>query len=269
MRVFSICFGLIAAALLSKAETQPVASAASANPLVWDALAKSADLPAMTNTVLFTFWVTNTSLQDATILSTETSCDCTVAEAAEKLPWQIAPGSNGWMNVRVNTKGKFGSLEKSVAVRSSSGTQVLTIRVKIPLSPAPFNVSVRQQDMMAAKADRQAVFKDHCAACHSWPAAHQTGEVLFEKACGICHISAHRAEMVPDLFAIKRPTDAAFWRELITHGKAGSLMPAFALSEGGILDTNQIESLVEYAVKRFPSKFPPPPDPSDYLFKRN
>jgi hypothetical protein len=29
-------------------------------------------------------------------------------------------------------------------------------------------------------------------------------------------------------------------------------MPAFAKSEGGILDTNQVESLVEYLVKKFP-----------------
>jgi mono/diheme cytochrome c family protein len=74
---------------------------------------------------------------------------------------------------------------------------------------------------------------------------------------------------VPDLFAIKHPTDAAFWREMITHGKPGSLMPAFALSDGGILDTNQIESLVEYAMKKYPSKLPPPPDTDDVLLKRN
>jgi mono/diheme cytochrome c family protein len=265
MRALTIFFALFSTISLSRAE----APAAAANPLVWDALEKSADLPTMTNTVLFTFWVTNTSSQDATIISTDTSCDCTVAEAAEKLPWQFAPGSNGWMNVRVNTKGKFGTLEKSVTVYSAAGAQVLTIRVKIPLSPAPFNVSARQQDVLAAKADRQAVFKGHCAACHNLPAAHQAGEVLFEKACAICHISAHRAEIVPDLSAIKRPTDAAFWREMITHGKAGSLMPAFASSEGGILDTNQIESLVEFAMKQYPSKAPPPPDPTDYLLKRN
>jgi mono/diheme cytochrome c family protein len=267
MRALTICFVFVATVLLSRAEIPPPALATNGQALVWDALEKSADLPAMTNIAYFMFWMTNTSSQEATILSTDTSCDCTVAEAGEKLPWRIAPGGSGWLKVNINTKGKFGALEKSVAVRSSSGTQVLTIHVKIPLTPAPFNVSVRQQDMMAAKANRQAVFGEHCSACHS-PGGHLTGEQLFSQACGICHISAHRAEMVPDLFAIKHPTDAGFWREMITHGKPGSLMPAFASTEGGILDTNQIESLVAYCLKAFPSR-KPAPDPDDYLLKRN
>jgi mono/diheme cytochrome c family protein len=123
---------------------------------------------------------------------------------------------------------------------------------------------------MAAKADRQAVFRGHCAACHTWPAAQRTGESLFQKACGICHISEDRANFVPDLTALKHPTDANFWRDWIVHGKPGTLMPAFAIAEGGILDTNQVESLVDYLVKNYPSKVParPAADPSDYLLQQ-
>jgi hypothetical protein len=225
IRAFCICVALFTAGLMSRAETTAPTATVPSNALVWDAMDKSTDLPAMTNIAYFTFWVTNTASEDTTILSTETSCDCTVAEAGEKLPWRMAPGASGPMKVRVNTKGKYGMFEKSVTVYASSGNQVLTIHLKSPISPAPFHVSVRQQDMVAAKADRQAVFKEHCAVCHSWPAGHQTGEILFEKACGICHISAHRAEVVPDLATIKHPTDAAFWRQMILHGKPGSLMP--------------------------------------------
>jgi mono/diheme cytochrome c family protein len=261
MRIFQWCSALLATVCLSRAET------AQSNPLVWDALKKAADLPAMTNIAHFTFWVTNTSSEDATILSTETSCDCTVAEAKEKLPWKISPGAGGPLQVNVNTLGKFGVVEKSVSVFSSHGTQTLAIRLNIPLGPAPFNVSVRQQDVMAAKADRQAVFGGHCAVCHRWPAGNQKGEPLFQAACGICHISAHRAEIVPDLSAIKHATDAEFWRSMIAHGKPGSVMPAFALSEGGILDTNQVESLVDYLTKTYPSKVPAP-DPTDYLLRK-
>jgi mono/diheme cytochrome c family protein len=224
------------------------------NPLVWDALEKSDDLPAMTNTAHFTFWVTNTSAAKATILSTETECDCTVAETGKKLPWTIAPGEGGMLNVSLNSLGKFGLVTKTVTVTTSHGTQNLTIRVNIPLTPAPFNISARQRDVMAAKADRQAVFRDHCAACHAWPAAGQTGEALFDKACGICHTADHRAEMVPELAFLNRETSAGYWRTNVIFGKPGSLMPAFAKSEGGILETNQIESLVEYLVKRYPSK---------------
>jgi len=230
------------------------ASGSDSNALVWDALEKNATLPAMTNIARITFWMTNVSSAETTILSTETSCDCTVAEAAKKLPWPIAPGDGGALNVNVNTIGKFGLVTKTVTVHTSRGAQVLTIRVKIPFSPAPFNVSARQRDMLAAQADRQVVFRGSCAPCHASPAAGQTGEILFYQACGICHTAEHRAEMVPELASLNRETPAEYWRTNIIFGKPGSLMPAFAKSAGGILETNQIESLVEYLAKTYPSK---------------
>jgi mono/diheme cytochrome c family protein len=238
-------------ALIARAEISPAPSSA---PLVWDALEKHADLPAMTNNAYFTFWVTNTSATEAAIVATETSCDCTVVEAAKILPWHIAPGESGPLNVRLNIRGKWGVVTKTITVHSSDGTQELTIHAKIPLTPAPSNISVRRRDMMAAQEDRQTVFRGSCAACHALPADGRTGEPLFVKACGICHTAEHRAEMVPDLAALKHDTDAAYWQNWITHGKEGSLMPAFAQSERGILDPNQIASLVEYLVKTYPSK---------------
>jgi mono/diheme cytochrome c family protein len=171
--------------------------------------------------------------------------------------------------VSVNTRGRYGAVERTVTVFTSHGAQTLTIRVKIPVTPAPYNVPPRQMDVLAAKADRQAVFRGHCAACHTWPAAQQMGENLFQKACGICHIDQYRADFVPDLAALKHPTDANFWRVWIVRGKPGTLMPAFAISEGGILDTNQVESLVDYLVKNYPSRVlaRPESDPSDYLLQ--
>ena len=255
-------------AVTGRAETPPEPVHLNvSNALAWDAVVKSMDLPAMTNSVLFTFLLTNRSAENVTIFSTDTSCDCTVAETVQKLPWQIAPGEGGTMTVRVNTKGRYGDQEKYVAVFTSLGTQMLTVHMKIPLSPAPFNVSVRQQDVMAAKADRQAVFGGHCAACHNWPAKNTIGEGLFQAACGICHISDKRADFVPDLFELKHPNTPEYWRGVITHGKTGTLMPAFASSEGGILDTNQIESLVDYLVNNVQSKAFPPPQPTDYLLQ--
>lgn len=253
-RTSSLALMLLSLALTTRAESfPPVIPSFAPSALVWDAVEKKADLEAMTNLTHFTFWVTNISAGEATIFSTETSCDCTVAEAAKKLPWHLAPDESGVLNVNVNTLGKFGLVTKTVTVHTTDGTQVLTIQVKIPVTPAPFNVSARKQDMMAAQADRQAVFRGSCAACHTWPTVGQTGEPLFQKACAICHVSDHRAEMVPDLARLTRATNAEYWRTNITSGKAGSLMPAFGKSEGGILDTNQIESLVDYLVKKYPS----------------
>lgn len=253
-RILILCFATLAGTLAARAEVPAAPLAANArHPLVWDAMEKKQELPGMTNLALFTFWVTNHSTSDAVIGWVEAECDCTVVEANKVFPWTIAPGAGGPLNIRVNIRGRFGDFVKTVTVHTSHGPQVLTVSMKIPLTPAPSNVSVRQKDLMAAKADRQAVFRGSCAACHTAPTAGLTGAALFTKACAICHQAEQRAEMVPDLAALKHPTDADHWRRWITSGKAGSVMPAFAHSEGGILNTNQIESLVEYVVKQFPS----------------
>jgi hypothetical protein len=63
---------------------------------------------------------------------------------------------------------------------------------------------------------------------------------------------------VPDLRALKHPTDADFWRQWITYGRAGSMMPAFAAAEGGPLSPKQIDALVEFMVKAFPNRTPQP-----------
>ena len=60
--------------------------------------------------------------------------------------------------------------------------------------------------------------------------------------------------MVPDLMVVREPRDAAFWQRWITEGKDRTLMPAFAREKGGPLSAEQIASLVEYAMKTFPSK---------------
>lgn len=224
------------------------------NPLVWDAMSKSSQLPFMTNVTYFTFYVTNQSSASAAIYSNQTSCDCTAATTVEHLPWELKPGEGGELSVLVNVRGEYGLVTRSVIVYSDHGIQTLTVNMDIPISPAPFNVSARLKEQMASQKDRQAVFGEHCAACHAWPAVGRTGESLFNAACGICHTSEHRAPMVPDLAALNMETSADFWRTSIIFGKTNSMMPAFAKTEGGILDTNQIESLVAFLTKKYPSK---------------
>jgi len=254
---FKVCFVTMVWALTARAETPSASTSTNApNPLVWDAMEKQVDLPGMTNVAFFTFWVTNASTTEVTIGAVEAECDCTVIDARKRFPWVIAPGASGSLDARVNIRGRFGLFVKTIDVHTSHGKQVLTVRMNIPLTPAQPNVSARQKDLMAAKADRQAVFRDGCAVCHATPTLGQTGRVLFEKACGICHMAEQRAEIVPDLTALQQATDADYWRTWITFGEAGSVMPAFAKSEGGILDVDQIESLVEYLMREFPSKNP-------------
>jgi len=246
-----VAFGVLA--VHAEKAAQSSTNAPITNPLVWDAMEKFARMTAMNQTTNFTFWVTNTSFTDTLITHTESSCDCTVAKLPSQ-PWVLRPGESGSLGVKMNLMGRHGRVSKEVWVGTSHGPQILRVHADIPLAPAPFNVSARQQDVLAARKDRQVVFEGRCAACHALPAAGRQGKDLFNKACAICHISRHRADFVPDLALLKRPTDAEYWRTWITHGKEGTLMPAFANSERGILDTHQIESLVEYLVEAYPAK---------------
>jgi hypothetical protein len=51
---------------------------------------------------------------------------------------------------------------------------------------------------------------------------------------------------VPDLHAIKHATDFDFWKTMITLGKPHTMMPAFAVSQGGPLTDVQVTSLATY-----------------------
>lgn len=166
----------------------------------------------------------------------------------------------------MNLAGKSGMIAKGVTIDTSLGIKQLTVRTHIPGATAPGSLPVqnsgimgdteRLKNMQLALADRQVVFKNaDCAKCHSEPAKGKTdGRLLYAAVCATCHNSHHRAAQVPDLRTLPHPTNAEHWRKWIAYGRAGSMMPAFAESEGGPLNEQQINSLVDFMVKAFPSR---------------
>ena len=222
------------------------------NPFVWDAMSKEVTPKAGETSINFTFWVTNTGPTEARIDAVSTSCGCTVAQLPST-PWIFKPGDSGPLTASMNLVGKFGLVQKLVHVSTSAGQQSLMVRANIPTPITPNTLSGRERNQLMTLGDRQAVFKGDCVKCHVEPAKDRHGEKLFIAACGVCHVSDHRAAMVPDLAAVKTATNADYWRAWVTYGKPGSLMPAFAKEQGGILDEKQVDSLVEYLAKKFPS----------------
>jgi hypothetical protein len=111
----------------------------------------------------------------------------------------------------------------------------------------------RNRNIELAKADRQAVFKSECAECHVKPAIGKLGKDLYAGACAVCHDTEHRATMVPDLHVFKHPETREYWGQIIADGKLNSLMPAFAFKNGGILNEQQITSLVDYMMTGYPN----------------
>jgi mono/diheme cytochrome c family protein len=226
--------------------------------LAWDALIKSVDSAADDQFARFSFSFTNVTTNLVTILNVHPSCGCTTAELPP-VPWVLAPGTNGEIKLSVSLAGKTGMLFKTVNVATDHGQKTLTLRINI-LPPVVRNLSPaeRAQQMAVAKIDRQAVFKGDCASCHVPKIEGKYGANLYNSICGICHEAQNRATMVPDLHHLKVPTNQEFWRTWITLGKPGSLMPAFAASQGGPLSDMQIASLAMYLNQTFPSNTPLP-----------
>jgi cytochrome c5 len=228
--------------------------------IAWDDLMKATDAASTQAQAHFTFNLTNVSSGNVAILNVHPSCGCTTAQLPP-LPWILAPGTNGQINITVNLAGKRGTLFKTVNVSTDKGSKMLTLRINIlpPPIPSAMTDEERARGLAAAKVDRQAVFKNDCATCHAKPAEGKYGKELYDAVCGVCHEAEHRATMVPDLHALKIPTNEDFWRTWVAHGKPGSLMPAFSTVEGGPLTDMQIASLAAYLNGAIPSRVAPPP----------
>ncbi len=160
-----------------------------------------------------------------------------------------------------------GEKTKTLTVNSDKGNKVLFAKATVLPEPAPMTEMDRTNNVSMAKADRQAVFKGDCVRCHVDPARDSAGhdkmgQDLYTAVCGICHNAEHQANFVPVLNRLPVPTSAEFWKNWIMHGKPGTLMPAFAKPEGGILSDEQIESLTQYLAATIPSHPVVPAPPS-------
>ncbi len=199
----------------------------------------------------FRFGLTNVSKETVTIVGVHTSCGCTVAQLPSQ-PWLLAPGDHGEIGVTVDLRGKMGNIVKTATVTSSVGMIQLMVQIAIPKpDPKSMTAEDRTRNLQVAQVDRQVVFRGDCANCHVVPTIGKLGKQLYDTACAICHEGEHRASMVPNLRALNKPTDHAYWTQWITDGRVGSLMPAFAVRNGGILSDLQVRSLADYLAGDF------------------
>lgn len=200
----------------------------------------------------FVFNLTNISSGDVIINFVQTSCGCTVAKLPST-PWKLAAKESGQISATMKLAGTppGGSKTKVLTVSTDKGNKQLFVKTTI------FPEMNRTNNQRMAMADRQAVFKGDCARCHAAAAKDaagidKSGKDLLAAVCDICHESDHRASFVPNLHHLSEPTTAQFWKNWIAHGKPGTLMPAFAKSEGGILSEAQIDSLASYLTATIP-----------------
>jgi cytochrome c5 len=232
-------------------------NAVSAQPLQFDALEKSVETKPGDKESRFSFIARNTTNEPVTIEEVQTSCGCT--SVVKKSPWVVQPGESDTIQVSMDLLGRQGTVTKSVYVFTNKGVQTLKVVTMIPAGQIPHAqestpalLSDRQRNQLKALRDRQIVFRGDCARCHAKPTEGLAGEKLYGRACGICHNSPNRASMVPDLAQISKVKDKLYWEVWIKYGRKGSLMPAFHQSQGGPLDDNQVNSLVDFLLTEVP-----------------
>lgn len=223
--------------------------------IAWDSVDKAVTVNFGEPVAKFQFTFTNVTAAPVTVVAVSTSCGCTTAQVPP-MPWALTPGQGASFAVNMNLAGKSGTVIKTITFATDKGTKHLLVRTTIlPMATTTAMApGLREQNQLLALADRQAVFKGDCASCHVKPAENKQGKELYVAACGVCHEAEHRASMVPDLHLAKQERNEEYWRNWISNGKQGSLMPAFALPAGGILKDEQITSLVDYLVKNMPAK---------------
>ena len=99
--------------------------------LKWDADAKEYAAKLGEESAPFTFSVTNVSNAEVSIDALRASCGCTAAQLPT-IPYKLASGSNVTISVKMDLRGKSGSITKTVFVESSAGTKPLLVHANIP-----------------------------------------------------------------------------------------------------------------------------------------
>jgi Protein of unknown function (DUF1573)/Cytochrome C oxidase, cbb3-type, subunit III len=266
--VLFLAIGLAATVVFSQAPMPDLATPATINAtprpsnqpltnLVFDALTQDYHAHPGEAEAKFAFNVTNISDVAVHILTITPSCTCTKA-FMPRTPWIIAPHTTEQFHAVMQLANKpVGENTKFLTISSTNGVRIVNVRAFIPAPNA--TMTDRQKNQALAKSDRQSVFRNDCIQCHVTPAMGKTGKELYDKACGICHDSEHRATGITDLGSLTHPVDAEFWRLIISSGKPATMMPAFAQDQGGPLTKEQVDSLVNYLMTDFPRNHKPTP----------
>jgi len=252
--------GIAATADRSPSAAEPATSRsgpASGHVLQWDTLQQEYTSRPGESEARFRFWFTNQTGAEVVIRGARTACQCTVAKLPRQ-PWIVAPGESGPIEATMNLAGKIGTITKAIYVDTSLGSETLLAITHVTPAPVALGVGASMSDaervrnLQASLSDRQVVFtKTECMGCHATPAHGKTdGGELYAAVCANCHDSSHRAAMVPDLWIERKMRTEDEWKAWIRHGRAGSMMPAFAASEGGPLQETQVDELARYLDRR-------------------
>lgn len=213
---------LLLTSILSALALLAGVSSASSSSLIFDR--DSVDLGQMEEGRKLKFQVdlTNISGKHLKVISVETSCGCTEAEAINT---SIAPGETGVIQIDMDTTGKSGRFLKVLEITTDNEDE-------------PYELTLTG-DVIHGETGSEpgAIFRDKCASCHmGHDLEDKSAQELYDSLCYICHKE--------DMPGTGERTEVAYLMETISHGLTGTSMPAFSQEHKGPLGSRQIEALI-------------------------
>ncbi len=164
----------------------------------------------------------NDSASPLQILSVDPYCDYV---EVFPFPSSLEAGEEVLIKGRIDTSGTLGGIAKTLEIMTSASSEpeIVKITVKV-IHPS---VSPRQI---------KDIFRGRCGNCHAGAdVGSRKGKMLYSAVCYMCHKD----------YRTIRHLDTGDIRHSISAGIRNTAMPAFGSKDGGPLNEEQIDSLVE------------------------
>lgn len=192
------------------------------------------------------FLVYNIGGKRLRISKVETSCGCTLAKISKQA---ISPGDFTSIAVEMDTSLKIGPVRKKITVLSNDPKRP-ALDLFLTGDVLPKKMVGHAQIQLHPK-DKLVLFKGQCATCHVNAGVGKTGKALFQADCAMCHGATAQGNHTagPSLLNgdYENELYAQHAREIIAKGSPNSpQMPPFAKAQGGPLNDDEIDSLVQY-----------------------
>ena len=144
---------------------------------------------------------------------------------------RLAPGERGKINVSVDIRDRRGHISKTIQVYANDP--------KNPVTKLTVRMNIKDR-VHLNKYKAAEIFSEKCRDCHIDQGKGKIGWDLFSADCFMCHNAGKNTSL--STMSKKKSKDML---RAIRDGVENTLMPGFAINNGGPLDDADIQSLIE------------------------
>jgi cytochrome c553 len=189
------------------------------------------------------FKFTNIDEDTLKIAEVKASCGCTAALLSAN---NIPPNGSGEIKATFNSRGKSGSIRKTISVRIDDAkrtVQVISFTAFVEAKAGMEKTSSHPGEMSGS------YFEGKCVNCHVEPGVGKLGRDLFAASCAMCHGNEGKGSVAAPLHNseyLKKVGNDYLEKNIAEGSTKNKMMLGFATEHQGPLTKVQITSLVEY-----------------------